>query len=205
MRNRLSSKQELAPRDIIDFLDSAVDLYKHYPEGNILKYTARTLATSKEFSDESAEVFLKYLVALAVHTSSVLPIVCQIAKKHSVSSDVEIDPVLEQAIKYHRSDAMCWCLYYMGICDQELNEEFATKIVKTQDCMAMGMLIALNQHREKVVEFLNIEINTDLKYDCDQYWVLFMNWHRTAPNLTIIEKNRGWNFCGVKMYLLSNR
>ena len=198
LRNRLSSKQELAPRDIIDFLDSAVDLYKHYPEGSILKYTARTLATSKEFSDESAEVFLKYLVALAVHTSSVLPIVCQIAKKHSVGSDVKIDPVLEQAIKYHRSDAMCWCLYYMGICDQELNEEFATKIVKTQDCMAMGMLIALNQHREKVVEFLNIEINPDLKYDCDQYWLLIHELASDCPKFDDYREESGLEFLRSK-------
>ena len=171
----------------------------NYPEGSTLKYTARTLATSnKEFSDESAEVFLKYLVALAVHTSSVLPIVCQIAKKYSVGSDVEIDPVLEQAIKYHRSDAMCWCLYYMGICDQELNEEFATEIVKTQDCMAMGMLIALNQHREKVVEFLNIEINPDLKYDCDQYWLLTHELASDCPKFDDYREESGLEFLRSK-------
>ena len=194
LRSRLSSKQKLAPRDIIDFLDSAVNLYADYPEGNILKYTARTLANSKEFSYESAEVFLKYLVALAVYTSSVLPIVCQIAKKHGVGSDVKIDPVLEQAVKYHRSDAMCWCLYYMGICDQELSEEFATAIVKTQDCMAMGMLIALNQHREKVIKFLNMKIDPCLKYDCDQYWLLIHELASDCPKFDCYREESGLEF-----------
>ena len=194
LRSRLSSKQKLAPRDIIDFLDSAVNLYKDYPEGNILKYTARTLANSKDFSYESAEVFLEYLVALAVHTSSVLPIVCQIAKEHDVGSDVEIYPVLEQAIKRQSSDGMCWCLFYMGICNQELNEKFATKIVQTQDCMAMGMLIALNQHREKVIEFLNTEIDPDIKYDCDQYWLLIHELASDCPKFDCYREESGLEF-----------
>ena len=198
LRSRLSSKRKPAPRDIVDFLDSAVNLYKDYPEGNILKYTARVLANSKEFRRESAEVFLEYCVALAVHTSSVLPIVCQIARKHGIGSDVKIDPVLEQSIKHHRSDAMCWCLYYMGICDQELSEEFATAIVKTQDCMAMGMLIALNQHREKVVEFLNTEIDPNIKYDCDQYWLLIHELASDCPKFDDYREESGLDFLRSK-------
>ena len=198
MRSRLSSKQKLESRDIIDFLDSAVNLYKDYPEGNILKYTARTLANSKEFSSESVGVFLRYLVALAVYTSSVLPIVCQIAKKYGIGFDVKIDAVLEQAIKYHRSDAMCWCLFYMSICNQELNEGFATAIVKTRDCMAMGMLIALNQHREKVIEFLNTEIDPDIKYDCDQYWLLIHELALDCPRFDCYREESGLEFLRSK-------
>lgn len=130
----------------------------------------------------------------AVHASSVLPIVCQIAKKHGVGFDVKIDTVLEQAIKYHRSDAMCWCLYYMGICDQELSEEFATTIVNTRDCMAMSMLIALNQHREKVIGFLNTEIDPDIKYDCDQYWLLIHELASDCPKFDSYREESGLEF-----------
>lgn len=198
LRNHLSSKPEPAPRDIMAFMDFAVDLYKRYPHGNVLKYTARTLANSKKFREESAEFFLKYLIALAVYTFSLLPIICQIAKEHDVGSNVEIYPVLEQAIKHQSSDGMCWCLFYMGICNQELNEEFATAIVKTRDCMAMGMLIALDQHREKVVEFLNTKIDPDIKYDCDQYWLLIHESASDCPNFDCYREESGLEFLRSK-------
>ena len=116
---------------------------------------------------------------------------CQIAKEHDVGSNVGIYPVLKQAIKHQSSDSMCWCLFYMGICNQELSEEFATAIVKTRDCMAMGMLIALNQHREKVIEFLNTEIDPDIKYDCDQYWLLIHELASDCPKFDCYREESG--------------
>ena len=47
----------------------------------------------------------------------------------------------------------------MGICNQEVADDFAEKIVKTRDCMSMGMLIALNQHKNKLLVFINDEID----------------------------------------------
>ena len=114
LRDRLPSKRDPSPRDIMNFLDSAVNLQKHYPEGSVLKYATRSLANSKKFDKNSADFFLKYLIALAVHTPSVLPILCQVAKKYNVGLDLEIDPVLKQAIKFQRSDAICWSFVLHG-------------------------------------------------------------------------------------------
>ena len=81
LRNNIPLQRQ--PRDIMNFLDLAVDLQKRYPEGSVLKYAARMLANSKKFDkkfdedrenrENSAEFFLKYLIALAVHRPSVLP------------------------------------------------------------------------------------------------------------------------------------
>lgn len=48
--NYLPLKQKLHPKDIMTFLDSAVELQKHYPEKNVLKYAARTAEENSMFT-----------------------------------------------------------------------------------------------------------------------------------------------------------
>ena len=187
LRNSLPSKLRPSPRAIMDFLSSVIELQKHHPDGSIWKYATRTLANSKKFNKNSASLFLEYLIAIAVHAPSVLPILCQIAKEHNVGSKLAIEPVLEQSIKFQRSDAICWCLYFMGVCNLAVSDKLAESIIETKDCMSMGMLIALNQHQEKVVDFLS-KIDPALEYDCDKYWILI---HELAPDLPQFNSYRG--------------
>ena len=188
LRNNIPSWSQLSPRNIMNFLDLAVDLQMRYPEGNVLKYAVRTLANSKKFNKNSADFFLKYLIALAVHRPSVLPILCQVAKNRSVGSDLDIAPVLKQSLKFQRSDAICWSLYFMGIGGQKVSEDLAERIIETRDCMSMAMLIALGQHKEKVVDFLNAEIDPDAYYHCDRYWILL---HELVSDCPQFKKYRG--------------
>ena len=46
----------------------------------------------------------------------------------------------------------------------------------------MAMLIALGQHKEKVVDFLNTKINPMAYYDCDRYWILLHELASDCPN-----------------------
>ena len=194
LRNVLPSKQKPAPRDILNFLDLAVDIQKSYPEGSVLKYATRALTNSKKFDKNSADFFLKYLIALAVHRPSVLPILCQIAEENGVGSDLDITPVLKQSIKFQRSDAICWSLYFMGVCGQKVSDELAEKIIETGDCMSMGMLIALKQHREKVVEFLNTAIAPDSYHHCDRYWILIRELESDCPQFKRYRGDSGLKF-----------
>ena len=189
LRNNLPSTDKPSPRDIMSFLDFAVDLQKHYPEGSVLKYATRTLANSKEFklNKNSADFFLKYLIALAVHRPSVLPILCQIAKENDVGSNLDITPVLKQSIKFQRSDAICWSLYFIGIKGQKVSDDLAEKIIGTADCMSMAMLLALKQHKEKVVDFL-ATITSDSYYHCDRYWILI---HELVSDCPQFKRYRG--------------
>ncbi len=188
LRNSIPSKHQPSPRDIMSFLDLAVDLQKHYPEGSVLKYATRTLANSKKFDENSADFFLKYLIALAVHRPNVLPILCQVAKENDVGLDLDITPVLKQSIKFQRPDAICWSLYFMGIVGQKVSDDLAEKIIGAADCMSMAMLIALKQHREKVVDFLNTTIACDSYYHCDQYWILI---HELTADCSKFKPYRG--------------
>ena len=188
LRNNIPSQDQPSPRDIMSYLDLAVDLQRHYPEGSVLKYATRTLANSKKFDENSADFFLKYLIALAVHRPSVLPILCQVAKENGVGSELDIAPVLKQSIKSQRSDAICWSLYFMGIGGQKLGDDLAKRIIETGDCMSIAMLIALRQHEEKVVDFLNTKIDPDAYYHCDRYWILL---HELASDCPQFKHYRG--------------
>ena len=198
-----NQNQKLSPRCIIEILDSAVDLQKHYPDKNVLKYAARAIANSKANSDildkESANYFLKYLNNLAVHNPSVLPILCQVAKEHDVGkendvgSDLEIMPVLQQSIKFQRSDAICWSLYFMGISGQKVSNDLAKKIIETGDCMSIGMLIALGQHEQEVLDFLD-DIKMTSCYDWDQYWILIYELAPSGGNFDGYLEKSGFKF-----------
>ena len=194
LRNVLPSNQKPTPMDIMNFLDFAVDLQKRYPEGSVLKYAARTLANAKKFDENSADFFLKYLIALAVHRPSVLPVLCQIAKEYDVGSDLDITPVLKQSIKFQRSDAICWSLYFIGICGQGVSGNLADEIVKTGDCMSMGMLVALKQHREKITDFLNDTIAPDSYHHCDRYWILLRELEADCPEFKHYRGDSGLKF-----------
>ena len=198
LRNSLPAKHQPSPREIMSFLDLAVDLQNCYPEGNVLKYATRMLANSKKFDKNSADFFLKYLIALAVHRPSVLPILCEVAKENDVGSDLEIAPVLKQSIKFQRSDAICWSLYFMGIGGQKISDDLAEKIINTEDCMSMGMLIALKQHSEKVVDFLNTVIAYDSYYHCDQYWILLHELASDCPQFKSYRGDSGLKFLAEK-------
>lgn len=198
LRNYLPSGQQLSTEQIMSCLDSAIDLQKRYPEGSVLKYATRVLANSNKFDTASASFFLEYLIAIAVHAPSVLPILCQVAKEHNVGSKLTIEPVLQQSIKFQRSDAICWCLYFMGICGLAVSEKLAKAIIETEDCMSMGMLIALDQHQEKVVDFLYNKMNSDSEYDYDQYWLLIHELALDYSKFSCYREESGLKFLSEK-------
>lgn len=198
LKNNLPPKPKCGIKRIMSFLDLAVDLQKRYPEGNVLKYATRTLANTKKFTEESVDFFLKYLVSLAVHRPTVLPIICQVAKKYNVGSGLDITSILKQSIKFQRSDAICWSLFFMGIVGERICDDLANKIIETRDCMSMAMLIALKQHQEKIVDFINT-IDPDSYYQCDQYWILL---HELASDCPQFKRYRGDS--GLK-FLIENQ
>ena len=81
----------------------------------------------------------------------------------------------------------------MGICGQEVNGDLADEIVKTGDCMSMAMLIALKQHTEKVVDFLNT-IQPDSYHHCDRYWILLRELEADCPQFKRYRGDSGLKF-----------
>ncbi len=198
LKNRLPPKENiLKSREVANFLDYAINLQNRHPNGNVLKYAARSLTS--RIDEKNAEVFLKYLISIVLYNPTILPILCKLAKKHqTLISDVDFEPILKNFLKFQRSDTICWGLYFMAICGEPISDELANAVVNTKDCMSMGMLIALDRHKDKVIDFLNHTIDPDLVYDCDQYWILL---HELAPDCSIFDQYReesGLNFLREK-------
>ena len=75
----------------------------------------------------------------------------------------------------------------MAICGESISDELADAVINTKDCLSIGMLLALNQHKDKVIDFLNDTIDPNFDYDCDQYWILL---HELAPDCPTFNQYR---------------
>ncbi|MCY3896850.1 MAG: RNA-directed DNA polymerase [Chloroflexi bacterium] len=160
-------------RKVSQYLDYAINMQRTLPDESIAKYAARSL--SGKVVEETSKLYVRALFALAFENPSVLPVLCKFCWSHSeyrhlVPAD-NFDEFMARQMSYRRSDAMCWALFLMGMCGHEIPDSMAQGIIKTRDCMAMAMLIALKQHCDKVVEFVN-GIPIDDEYGLDSYWVL---------------------------------
>ena len=111
-----------------------------------------------------------------------------------MGSDLDITPVLKQSIKFGRSDAICWSLYFMGSRGQKVSDDLAEKIIGTADCMSIAMLIALKQHRKKVIDFLDTTIADDSYYHCDRYWILIHELTTDCPKFKHYRGDSGLKF-----------
>lgn len=187
LQNRLPHRDNLLKRrDIANFLDYAINLQNRHPDGNVLKYAARSLTS--RVNESNAEVFLKYIISITLYNPTLLPILCEVARKyHQMIADIDFEPILRHFLKFQNSDTICWGLYFMAICGKSISNELAKAVIDTKDCMSMGMLIALNQHRDKVIDFLNNAVDPNLEYDCDQYWILI---HEVAPDCPTFDQYR---------------
>ena len=174
LRNILPPKDNpLSNKQVLNFLDRAVSLQKTHPEGSVLKFATRSLMQTQQITDKNVEIFLKRLASLAFHYPLLLPLICEILTKNQT---VELGNYpkenLRQHVKNRRSDAICWSLFLMTLCKQDIEAKDASEIVETEDCMSMAMLVSLNQHEAKVSEFLEERIAPNSEYDCDRYWIL---------------------------------
>jgi hypothetical protein len=101
----------------------------------------------------------------------ILPILFNSIKKYKgFISTPDFMPLLKQNIKYSRSDAICWTLSLMGMYEQKVNNEIVIGLTESEDCMSIAMLISLNQHQDKIIEFIKRLDSSD--YDYDKYWIL---------------------------------
>ena len=191
---KIELKYRLPSRDIIpkqrelaNFLEYAIKLQNYHPNSPALKYAARSL--TQNINETNVNVFFEYMISIVIHNPTILPILCKVAEKHQdVISDMDFEQILRHFLKYQCSDAICWILYLIGICGKEISDELANAVIDSKDCMSMGMLIALGQQKDKVIDFLNNNIDPDSEYDCDQYWILL---HELAPDCPEFNRYRG--------------
>lgn len=187
LNNRLPSRDNcIRKREVFHFLDFALNLQKHHPDGNVLKYAARSL--TNHIDDKNVDIFLQFLVSIVNYNPTILPILCKVASKHQqVISNIEFESVLSYFLQFRCSDTICWGLYFMILCGEPISDELADAVINTKDCMSIAMLLSDNKHKDKVIDFINDTIDPEFYYDCDQYWILL---HELAPDSPIFNQYR---------------
>ncbi|MBX3316422.1 MAG: RNA-directed DNA polymerase [Phycisphaeraceae bacterium] len=170
MAARLPSGDIATSREVIACMDGAMGLQNRFPAGSVIKYAARAVAN--KLSAESAGIFAKYLLQVAADAPIVLPVLADVVRRHrQVLQTSHLDAILERQLFFRRSDSACWTLYMYGLCGAVVSDGLADEIIKSKDCMAMAALLAIKQHKDKVVDFVK-SLSTAIPYDADQHWLL---------------------------------
>ena len=173
LASMLPAEKEPNFRKVSQYLDYAIDMQISLPDESIAKYAARSL--SGKVVEETAELYIRTLFAVAFENPSVLPVLCKFCWEHSGWRHFvpagNIEAFMARQMSYMRSDAMCWTLFLMGTCGYQVSDSIAHRVIETGDCVAMAMLIALDEHRDKVLDFVNALPITD-SHALDSYWML---------------------------------
>jgi hypothetical protein len=163
--------------EAIRFLNYAVDLAKQSPDGSVIKYALRSLLKQSLEDDAKVDV-LHYALQLCFHNPILIPLLENLLKSFDKDATHEYTPQLEQlTLKnalYHHSDGMVWTLNYINMNQVEIGDDTASKILETQDSLAILMLyLSKNENYKKnVIEFATNIISRGDNYEIDQHWLL---------------------------------
>ena len=176
LRARLPKTKKASIRAVTDYLDFAVSVNRHEPEGSVVKYATR--AISGKLNRASVNMYCQYVLNLAVHVPVALPVLSEVVKGSSIKfADSALQRTLAQHVEYRRSDAIGWTLYIYQLTGAKMPKDAAKAIVNSGDCMGMAALLAIGKHEKLVKTFVEALCSTDL-YGLDRYWILLHELHR---------------------------
>lgn len=167
--------------DVFRYLDYAVSLAERYPEGSVLKFSAKIVANAKLafMCDMRA---LNYLLALAFHRPELLPVLTHLIEGGYIrfgdamwdihGSNIKLNLIAKENAKLMRSDGMCWSLFHLGRLNAVVSDDTAKVVIESLDAMAiLALFWASDKHQNLVVDFCNRLDRNDL-YELDRYWML---------------------------------
>lgn len=170
LRSRLPKGKRLSVRAVTDYLDYAVSLNRHEPDGSVVKYATR--AISSKLGKASKAMYCQYVLNLGIHVPVVLPVLCEVVKGSDIEFDsVALEKLLGRHVEYRRSDAVGWTAYLYYLTGAKVPRRAARAIVDSGDCMSMAALLAIGQHEKLVKTFVSSLDPGDL-YCLDRYWIL---------------------------------
>ncbi len=175
---RLPSNGTLRASQMARYLDYAVTLQNHNPQGSVLKYAARTL--SRRLNESNIKVYFRYLLQVAFHYPVVLPVVCESLQKWLVPLEREyLHSIVERQLDFRRSDAVSWSLYLLQLTRKSITKKLAQRVVDSGDCVAMATLLALDLHIDLLASFVKT-LEGRHQYELDKYWLLIYELTRSG-------------------------
>ena len=188
LRRATPRKDDLPVQRAVDYLDFAVSLADRTPDGSVLKFALKTLSGvafdgTASISDDVFRVVLRYGLNLAFHNAILLPMLEKLLDVAHILGDpapsAEVGALLSEHLRFRRSDAVAWLLYYAIKYKIALNDECARGVLKTEDCISLLFLYHTQnaKHKGWVIDFARKLDPNDL-YKLDQYWLLLYELYR---------------------------
>ena len=182
LRRASPRKDDLSVQKAVDYLDFVVSLSDRTPDGSVLKFGLKTLIGvaldgSATISDEVLRVVLRYALNLAFHNAALIPSLEKLLDAVQILGDPiprkEIYALLMEHLRFRRSDAVSWLLYYVIKYRIPLTDECAHRVLETEDCIPILLLYQTRRikHKRWVTDFAKKLDPKDL-YRLDQYWML---------------------------------
>jgi hypothetical protein len=173
IREIIPTGNVIGSSQVSNILDIAVNIQKDNPEGSVLKYAASSIVP--KLNEHSSIEFLRYIIKLCFHYPVLIPTLNNplniVYTNGSANFQNELFFLLDSSIKYGRSDAITWLLYYLKVHGSVLPDKIANNIIKMGDCLAIVLLTEHSAHQKKVVDFAK-QLNKKDLYELDNYWLL---------------------------------
>ena len=173
---RIPKTDELNGYDAVNFLNFAVSMAKHSPDGSVLKYAFRSLVRKKLDLEAKSKV-LEYALTISFHQPTLLPLLASLfggtPDKKTFQYGERLKRLALENAKDRRSDGMAWTLYYLNHHEVAIEDAVADMVVQTRDCVAILILYLSGNsaHQQKVLDFAN-SLDVGDAYGLDEYWLL---------------------------------
>jgi len=170
-----SVENELDRFTAIKYLDLAMSMAKEEPDESVLKYALKTLFSHALCPQAQTDV-LPYALGLCFHQPALLStlgrLFLQMPSTALLAYQRQLNDLVRDNAASHRSDGMCWALYYMIELKVPIDSESAESIVASGDCLGLLLLYLseVKDYQNMVLRFVS-KIGPD-NYDLDQYWIL---------------------------------
>ena len=173
------NEPKLSSTEALTFLNRAIAINKKTPDGSVLKYATSLIISHL---DEQAPVdLIEALANLSWHYPVLLPLFDSLLNKGQLNAAVcqhRLNDIIKENARKIRSDGMAWPLHTMLSHDIVVDEETAIKVVKSGDCVAITLLLEMNNHNEIIIKFAECVIKKDDHYEKDRYWLLLYQLYR---------------------------
>lgn len=164
-----------SPKDVYQYLSFAVDLSPKFPDGSVMKYALKQIIGC---ADEDLNVdILRYGLNIAVHHPIVLPVLLKLINRVPRSDFSYHDvlfTIMKEHIRFRRSDAVSWLLYYCRIHRLPIPIDIARSIISSGECIPMLLLTSMVNSEDYLEDILSFTTKIDQNdlYGLDQYWML---------------------------------
>ncbi|HEY3927826.1 MAG TPA: antiviral reverse transcriptase Drt4 [Candidatus Koribacter sp.] len=182
------------------FLNKACVIAVDHPGGSVLKYAIKTLRSRKLKPGVVGEI-LPQVMNLAFHQPTLVPLLGGLLRNTVGIGAFKYGANLHQIAainaRFRRSDGLCWSLFFMNRHKVPIEDQLATDVVATKDCLALMLLYlsGIKKHQDLVVDFAKQYIaNAADMYELDQYWILLYEMFREGKISTPYSGERAFEF-----------